>query len=399
MRTTKVRIQLAVFGVISALSIGYLMLGYADGARTTGISTYEIHADFRDTSGLYPRALVTYRGVQVGRVAALDLSGRGVDVTLVIDAGVRVPVGARAEIHSNSAVGEQYVDLVPDRGGSTFLSAGATIPRSDTREMPQMAPVLDKLNGLLDSIPKEETARVLEEADTAFGASAGDVQHLIDDSTELVDEATKQVESTKQLLTSVQPVLETQKDVGSETRSYLASLADISDEVADNDQHLSSLLNRGPSALDTVEGLISGLTPSFSILMANLVSLGEVFNVYVPNLEQTFVMYPAFIDRLGSAGLRHKAEGMANLDIRLNPNDPPSCTQGYIPVSLRRSPADTTPTVTPPKLHCTLSSSAREGVRGARNMPCPNDESKRAADSEGCGLRFRGEQNRPYARR
>jgi phospholipid/cholesterol/gamma-HCH transport system substrate-binding protein len=391
-----VRVQLIVFGVIAAFSIGYLALGYGDGERTLGLSNYEIKAHFGDTSGLYPRALVTYRGVQVGRVKSLDLTSKGVDVTMAVDSGVHIPVGARAEIHSTSAVGEQYVDVVPARRSGPFLRAGATIPQSDTREMPQIAPVLDKLNGLLESVPKEQTARLLDQVDTAFGSSSGDLQQVLDSSTELLGTATAQLAATKQLISSVQPVLRTQTDLGAWTRSYFSSLAGVTDELNRSDPHLRSLLARGAPSLRAVDGLVDRLTPSFALLMANLVSTGEVLNAYVPNLRQTLVVYPALVDRLQGTGLPHEKEGMDKLDIRLNLNDPPSCTQGYIPSARWRDPVDTSRASTPASLHCTNPRSALEGVRGARNYPCPNNGSRRSAAPAGCGLEFPGEQWEPY---
>jgi len=396
MYTQGVRIQLVVFGIISVLSIGYLALGYGDGTRTVGLSTYEIKADFRDTSGLYPRALVTYRGVDVGRVTFLDLTSDGVDVTLSVDSGVHIPAGTVAEIHSTSAVGEQYVDLVPARSNGPFLGAGATIPRSDTREMPQVAPVLDKLNALLESVPKKQTTRLLDQVDTAFGSSDADVQLVLDSSTELLDTATAQLKITKELISSVRPVLKTQTDLGMSTRAYISSLAGVTGELERSDPHLRSLLARGVPSLEAVDGLVDRLSPSFALLMANLVSTAEVTNVYVPHLKQLLVVYPALVDRLQGTGVHHEKEGMDKLDLKLNINDPPSCTQGYLPQSKWRDPADTTPAETPPNLHCTTPRSERQGVRGARNYPCPYDETRRSAFPAGCGLHFPGEQAKPY---
>ncbi|MGY2876500.1 phospholipid/cholesterol/gamma-HCH transport system substrate-binding protein [Marmoricola sp. URHA0025 HA25] len=396
MYTRGVRAQLVAFGVIAVLSIGYLVLGYGDGGRTTGLATYTIKADFRDTSGLYPRALVTYRGVQVGRVQSLHLTPDGVDVTMAVDSGVRVPVGARAEIHSTSAIGEQYVDLVPEGRGGPHLRAGATIPRSATREMPQIAPVLDQLNGLLESVPKEETAQLLDQVDTAFGSSALDVEQVLDSSTKLLDTATEQVRTTKQLLASVQPVLETQTDLGASTRSYIASLAGVSGELRRSDPHLRSLLANGAPSLEAVDGLLNRLTPTFSLLMANLVSTGEVTKAYLPNIKQTFVIYPAVLDRLQGTSLPHRVAGVDKLDIAMNLDDPPSCTRGYLRPSQWRDPSDTSVTDTAPNLHCTAPQSSAEAVRGARNSPCPNDPSRRSADAAGCGLVFPGEQTAPY---
>jgi len=396
MYTRGVRIQLMAFGVIALLSIGYLVLGYADGERSVGLSNYEIKVDFADTSGLYPRALVTYRGVQVGRVKSLNLTGDGVEAVLAVDAGVHIPAGARAEIHSTSAMGEQYVDLVPERRSGPFLQAGATIPRTDTREMPQIAPVLDKLNGLLESVPKKQTARLLDQVDTAFGSSDADLQELLDSSTDLLDTATTQLATTKQLISSVQPVLKTQTDLGSATRSYLSSLARVSDELNRSDPHLRSLLAHGAPSLQAVDGLVDRLSPSFAMLMANLVSTGDVVNVYLPNIKQTLVLYPALVDRLQGSGLTHEKEGMDKLDLKLNLNDPPSCTEGYIPLSKWRDPTDTVGTSTPPNLHCTAPRSEAQGVRGARNLPCPNDAYRRSASPAGCDLHFPGEQWAPY---
>lgn len=396
MYTRGVRIQLVVFGVIAALSIGYMLLGYADGKRTVGLSNYEITADFRDTSGLYPRALVTYRGVQVGRVRSLDLTDEGVDVTLSVDSGIRIPSGTLAEIHSVSAVGEQYVDLVPARNAGPYLPSGATIPRSDTREMPQIAPVLDKLNGLLESVPKRQTTRLMQQVDTAFGESDVDLQLLLESSTDLLDTATAHLGITKELVKSVQPVLETQIDLGTSTRSYISSLAGFTGELKDSDPQLRSLLAHGTPSLAAVDGLLDRLSPSFAILMANLVSTGEVTNVYVPSIKQTLVVYPALINRFLGTGIVHEHEGSDKLDIKLNLNDPPSCTQGYLPRSQWRDPADTSPLPTPPNLHCTNPRSESQGVRGARNYPCPVDTSRRAASPAGCGLYFPGEQSAPY---
>lgn len=396
MFTRGVRVQLLVFAVIAVISIGYLVLGYADGERTVGLSTYRVTASFRDTSGLYPRALVTYRGVEVGRVRSLKLTTDGVDVTLVLDAGVQVPTATRAEIHSTSAIGEQYVDLVPERRAGPYLQAGSRIPRSETREMPQIAPVLDSLNRLLESIPQKETGRLLDQVGTAFGSSDTDLQQVLDSSTHLLAAATEQVDATKRLIGSVRPVLETQSDLGPATRSYMASLASLSTEVGRNDPHLRSLLVNGAPSLDAVDGLLARLSPDFAVLMANLVSSGEVLNAYDPNLKQLMVVYPALINRIQGTAAAPRNAGADRLDLKLNLDDPPSCTQGYLPHAQWRDPADTARMATPPGLHCKTPRSEEEGVRGARNLPCPNDESLRAATPAGCGLVFAGEQAGPY---
>lgn len=72
MRSKLVRVQLIIFAVISVLAVGYGAYAYAGFQRYTGIGTYTVTADLTDAGGLYPNALVTYNGVDVGVVTAVD---------------------------------------------------------------------------------------------------------------------------------------------------------------------------------------------------------------------------------------------------------------------------------------------------------------------------------------
>ena len=63
--------------------------------------------------GLYSGADVTYRGVQVGKVTALDLGPTEVSVKLGINAGQQIPDNGPVRVKELSALGEQYLDLQP----------------------------------------------------------------------------------------------------------------------------------------------------------------------------------------------------------------------------------------------------------------------------------------------
>lgn len=55
---------------------------------------------------------VTYRGSQIGKVTVVDLTANGRS-TLVAGSLSKVPADLKAAVRSMSAVGEQYVDLLP----------------------------------------------------------------------------------------------------------------------------------------------------------------------------------------------------------------------------------------------------------------------------------------------
>jgi ABC-type transporter Mla subunit MlaD len=127
MLTPLIRRQLRVFVVLTIACVGLTTVVYARVPQQMGIGVYDVSADFRDASGLYPRAMVTYRGVKVGTVSALELDGDGARATLQLKSGTDIPADAVAELHSTSAIGEQYIDLVPGKATS-YLEDGAVIP-------------------------------------------------------------------------------------------------------------------------------------------------------------------------------------------------------------------------------------------------------------------------------
>ena len=62
------------------------------------------------------RGNVTYRGTEVGRVEDVRLTDTGVEAVLSLKSEVNIPSDLDAEVHSQSAVGEQYVALLPRSG-------------------------------------------------------------------------------------------------------------------------------------------------------------------------------------------------------------------------------------------------------------------------------------------
>lgn len=384
--TPIVRRQLRVFAVLTFVCVGLTTVVYARVPQMLGIGVYDVAADFKDASGLYPRAMVTYRGVKVGTVSALELDGEEARATLELESGTDIPSDAVAELHSTSAIGEQYIDLVP--GTSRFpLEDGAVIPWQRTREMPQISPVLDKLNGLLKSVPTAKTRRVLAQIDEGLGGSGDDLGGVIDSTSELVQAASADLEATSSLIETLQPVLATQQEEMGHTQAYAASLARFTDELAAHDGDLRALLDGSPKDLDTLRGVVDGVRPTVPKLLRNTTTDARVLNTYLANLEQILVVYPATVARV-QASVNPRAEhGDVQLDLRANLDAPRHCTTGYLPTSARRSPADASVRRVNGTAHCAVAPSNPSSVRGARNLPCP-DSASRASLPAGCGLHF-----------
>jgi len=390
MLTPLIKRQLRIFFVIAVGALGLTFFSYAKVPAMVGIGVYDVRVDFADASGLYPRARVTYHGVKVGRVAELEVSDNGAIATLRIDNDIDIPVDATAELHSTSAIGEQYVDLVAEDGDGPFLDDGAEIPRARAVEMPQITPVLDRLNRLLAAVPRGQTRRVLTQVGDGFAGTGPDIGGLVDASGRLLTEAQANIEATSSLVAALEPVLATQQDLGPTTRSYAAALNELTAAVAAEDSaDLRTLLRSGPGGLDALTRTVTDLQPTLPMLLYNLTTNAQVLNAYLPDLRQLLVVYPATIARMQGMTNPNREGGYVTLGLRTGFNNPPSCSTGYLPPDRRRSPSVTTARPVDRLAHCDEASDDPRAVRGARNLPCPNSTG-RGPLPEDCGLTFRG---------
>lgn len=391
--TPLIKRQLRIFTVLASVALGLAFFNYAKVPSMVGIGVYDVTVDFADASGLYPKASVTYRGVRVGLVSDLEVRDNGAVATLRIDNDADIPAGSKAELHSTSAIGEQYVDLVPPadaKGQGPFLAHDDRIPRDRAIEMPQITPVLDSVNRLLESVPKAETQRVLAQVDDGLGGSGPELNELVDSASSLLSEAQSQIDATTSLVAALEPVLGTQQDLGPSTRAYAEHLDDVTGALAKDDSaDLRALLKSAPGGLDAATSTVTDLQPTLPMLLANLTTNAQVLNTYLPQIRQTLVVYPATIARVQSAVNPRAEQGDVQLDLRAALNNPPSCLSGYLPPKQRRSPRVTDTREVDVLAHCELAPDHPTAIRGARNLPCPQGDGRGPLPAA-CGLTFRG---------
>src|SRR5271170_2392871 len=133
----RIRIQLAIFTVIAVVAMSLMSLHFMKlPAKWFGVGRYTVKVELPQTGGLYGSSNVTYRGTEVGRVESVNLTGTGVEAVLSLKSGINIPSDLIAQVHSQSAIGEQYVELLPRNGSSPPLKDGDVIPVADTTVPP-----------------------------------------------------------------------------------------------------------------------------------------------------------------------------------------------------------------------------------------------------------------------
>ncbi|MGX1811167.1 MCE family protein [Nocardia sp. NPDC055321] len=382
--TRFVRIQLTIFGLLTV--IGLLIMGgtYMRVPAVFGIGRYDITVQLAGTGGLYETSNVTFRGTKVGVVKQVRLTEEGVSAQVSLDSDYRVPADVHAWVRSVSAVGEQYLDLVPPEGDSdAALADGDVIPVQRTGLPQDVGALLDQADLLLAGIADTRLRRVLDEAFRAFNGTGPELQRFIDSAALLVQEAQDSAEPTVQLLEQLGPLLDTQTRSDAAIRSWTKDLAAVTDQLRVHDPALRGILRHGPGTMQRAGALFAELQPTLPILLRNLVGVGQVAVTYHAGIEQVLVLYPPLVAALMTI-IRGPSEYGAAVDFVATVGDPPACTTGFLPPEQWRDPGDLTPIDTPDGLYCRIPQDAPEAVRGIRNTPCAEFPGVRAPTPELC---------------
>ena len=387
----KVKAQLAVFVAIAVVAASVMTFHYADLPKLLfGIGSYTVTVQLPQAAGLYQRANVTYRGTEVGEVKDVKLTDTGVEAVLSLNPDVEIPSDLDAEVHSVSAIGEQYIALIPRQPNAPALRDGAVIPAAHTSVPPDINTLLDLTNRGIEAIPRENLRTAVDEASTAVGGLGAEIARLLRGSTTLAKDGRANLEPLTTLIDQAAPVLDSQVDTSGEIGQWAAQVSELTNQLRSSDTAVSGVLRQGGPAAQKATQLIERLQPTLPIILANLTSVGQVTLAYHANVEQLLVLAPSGVaggqaGYIANRGATGPAKGATYLTLNLNLNLPPPCMTGFLPTTQLRAPSLVDAPDRPAgDLYCRVPQDSPFNVRGARNIPCATVPGKRAPTAAMC---------------
>ena len=298
MITARTKRQLMVFVLITLIGVSYVGARYARLDRLFLDTSYNVDAHFVDSGGIFTGAEVTYRGVKVGQVSALNLTRDGVDVVMAIDKGNdTIPRESRAVVGNKSAVGEQYVELQPAVGRHA-------LPRERLGDRPgeHRDPGLDhraadqhRQPGQLRPAgrPAHRHRRSSARRSRAPGATSG---QIIDTSNAFIQTANANFDTTTALIRDSNVVLRTQVAKESAIRSFSKDLALFSGTLAGNDAALRTLIDNGGATATQLRTFLEDNGVELGSLINNLVTTGQIMVKHLDGIRQVLVLYPYVVE-------------------------------------------------------------------------------------------------------
>jgi phospholipid/cholesterol/gamma-HCH transport system substrate-binding protein len=384
--TRFIKFQLVLFTILTIIAIVALGWYYLRVPSLVGIGQYTLHADLPRSGGLYATGNVTYRGTQIGKVTAVEPTEEGARATMSIDERYKIPIDASANVHSVSAIGEQYLDLVSTGDPRQYFRDGQTITKSTVPS--EVGPALDAANRGLAVLPKEDIDTLLTETSKAVGGLGPALQRLVDSTTTIAQGFKDHLPQVNDIIAHSAPILESQVVSGDAIEQWSRNLDIIAAQAAEQDAALRSGLQQAAPTADQLNAVFSGVRESLPQTLANLSVIIDMLKRYNKGLEQTLVIFPQGA-AVAQAGTIFENEGLLHFGLSIN--QPPPCLTGFLPASEWRSPADTSMAPLPSGTYCKIPKDFQaNAVRGARNYPCADVPGKRAANPREC------RSNEPY---
>ncbi|MGV0741318.1 MlaD family protein [Mycolicibacterium sp. XJ870] len=282
------RLWLSAIGQLSLVVIGvaYLVFG------ALRIAPFEdkltVRVQLPESGGLLANQDVTLRGVPIGRVQSVDISGDGVIATARIDADTRIPLqGTTVHVSGLSPAGEQYLNFEPTTSDGALVTDGTLIGQDQTVIPIPMWRLLSDIDGVLAQANPEQLRAVMDELGVSE-EGPDKLRGLLDGTQLLVSTLDGVLPETTSLIRGSRSVFQIIDDSSDGMHAMADNLGATMTGIAERDGGVRHLLDSTPAVLQTMDTLIADNSPTMVQLLGNLTTVAQLSYVRVPALDRLF---------------------------------------------------------------------------------------------------------------
>jgi phospholipid/cholesterol/gamma-HCH transport system substrate-binding protein len=301
--------------------------------------------------GLYTGADVTYRGLQVGRVSALDLSTTEVTAKLDIDSGERIPDNGFVRVKELSALGEQYLDFQPSTSSGPMLHGGSVIPASRVVLPVQIGTALIDLGALLKSINPTDLHTVESFLASAFIGTGPQLRSIIVSGQNLFDALVAAQPETVNLVVDGRTDLKTLEATDGDLATFTAGLASLTGQLRDSNSDLQALIDNSHAAEQQLNPFLATNNAGIAGTIADLATDAQVSDQHNPEVRAIFELLPMVSDDLAAVVSGGQVHGV--LDINTSDTVCPYILGPQMPLptqTVSSAPLDNTCTASAPDM-------------------------------------------------
>lgn len=321
---------------------------------------YDVTVNLEASGGLYPGAVVSYRGNRIGKITDLDVTPSGVRARAAIDKGTRIPVDSEAVVSNLSAVGEQRLDFRPRVDHGPWLRAGSVVRQQDTGLPLATSTFFLHTKELTDQIDVDDVRTISGELGIAFGDPDLDLRQVYDQGDRTLGTLERLQPATIQLIERGRIPLQTVSDKGDQFLQFSKDVQALTASLRQANPDLASLVRNGTVLVPELRGTLAENRVPLAAMLGKGREVGEIAAERQPAL-MSWLDYVPLQARAMIAGT---ADGAGR--VVLIPNPSKLCKYD----NLQRLPADTSPRKPSRNGRCTKVDPLIQ-QRGAQYVPHP----------------------------
>lgn len=339
---TRLQINLIAF-LILAMFLAYAMANQVLSILQERIT---VTAYFEDAGGVFTNQEVTYRGITVGQVGELRVVEDGVAIDLKIKKGTLIPADdVEARVMFKSAVGEQFVDLLPASDVEPYLEDGDEIPMSQTSIPVSTQELLTALEGVLRGVPPEDLKGAIDALGIGLTGTGPDIATLIESLADLAELFAERAPEFEGILRSGTQVGDAFLKSKEDFISAIDDLEPVAASLSDSTENLKRLLTNTNLTSEEVIALLRRDRAALNEFISDFAEVNDLQAEHQDDLLRLLTNLPLALGNVNKTF--EPATGLVRFGLVQDENRQP-CSYGRP----RKSPEDRDTGPPPKNLRC-----------------------------------------------
>jgi phospholipid/cholesterol/gamma-HCH transport system substrate-binding protein len=287
----KLRIKV---NMIAFLVIAFgLLYGMATQVLSILEGTYSVRAIFPDAGGVFTDQEVTYRGITVGQVGEMKVVTEGVELELVIDEDYKIPAeGTQARVMFKSAVGEQFVDILPGSSGPPYMENGSMISKDRTSIPVSTQSLLSSTQSVLEGVPPQALGETIDSLAAGLAGQGANVARILESTADISELFARRAPEVEGILRNGTTVGDAFLRSSDDFKVAITELVQVADLLADNRGNIEDLLQNSNELSDELVALIRANRGNLNQTIIDLAKINEFQAESADDLRALFKELP-----------------------------------------------------------------------------------------------------------